>query len=206
MGLVTWVVVLMTPVWPLTLKPQQKTSLDIFTAHVLELFPADTERQLVADPTRTGDDWSVVLPSPSCPSLLPPQHHKEPSDNTAHVWFNPADTFVASDARGLSSRVSPNSAMTTPGLTIVTLTRSASNAKHRKKNIVFLRVGTLASFTRRANKPSLLGMLFRRVGGEISLTYKMYVKENQPVKLRPTDLGNRRSGVAADEVREFVGR
>jgi hypothetical protein len=55
-GLVTEVVALSTPTCPLKLKPQQKTSSSVFTAHVVELFPADMERQLVAEPTRVGDD------------------------------------------------------------------------------------------------------------------------------------------------------
>ncbi|MEZ5256177.1 MAG: hypothetical protein R2705_04610 [Ilumatobacteraceae bacterium] len=39
---------------------------------------AETDAQSLADPTCTGDSWVVVLPIPSWPSPLRPQHHNVP--------------------------------------------------------------------------------------------------------------------------------
>ena len=110
-GVRTLFVVLATPVWPDALNPQQYTSFKALTAQVLPLEPAETERQLVAVPTRTGELLCVVLPRPSCPSAFLPQHHSDPSVSTAQVWCDPAERAPASCASGRSTRVSPMSAV-----------------------------------------------------------------------------------------------
>lgn len=38
-----------------------------------------TRAQSVVLPTWTGERWSVVLPVPSSPLVLSPQHHRAPS-------------------------------------------------------------------------------------------------------------------------------
>jgi hypothetical protein len=43
----------------------------------------------------TGMSRMVVVPSPSCPVVLAPQHLTVPAPNNAHVWFAPAATAIA---------------------------------------------------------------------------------------------------------------
>src|SRR3989338_4513749 len=54
--------------------------------------PADTNNQLVAIPILIGDDLSIPVPSPNCPSTFRPQAHNVPSVFIAAVCQNPADT------------------------------------------------------------------------------------------------------------------
>ena len=49
-------------------------------------FPAATACHVVAVPIWTGRLRSVVVPSPSCPSLFSPHAHSVPSERTASVW------------------------------------------------------------------------------------------------------------------------
>ena len=76
--------------------------------------PAITRTQSVSAPTRVGTSRSVVSPNPSCPSLLDPQHHRDRSVRTPHVFsYEPAVTraqSVSAPTRVGTSRsvVSPN--------------------------------------------------------------------------------------------------
>lgn len=54
-------------------------------------FPAETETH-VDVPTRTGAVRCVVVPSPTWPEPLFPQHHSEPSVCSPQVWSKPAAT------------------------------------------------------------------------------------------------------------------
>src|SRR5438067_560565 len=47
--------------------------------------------------TLTGVDELVVVPSPSSPWLLTPQHFAAPLANSAHEWMMPAETAAAFD-------------------------------------------------------------------------------------------------------------
>ena len=48
--------------------------------------PAATAMTSVNPGTDTGDDLSTVVPSPSCPSSLAPQHQTTPASSSAHAW------------------------------------------------------------------------------------------------------------------------
>ena len=53
------------------------------------------DRRKVTSFTSTGVVRSVVVPSPSSPALLSPQHFAVPSVSTAHEWSYPRTTLVA---------------------------------------------------------------------------------------------------------------
>ena len=59
--------------------------------------PDEIPRALIPCPrsTSTGEVLSISVPSPSCPNSLEPQHRTEPSSNTVHVWYEPAETPTA---------------------------------------------------------------------------------------------------------------
>jgi hypothetical protein len=44
--------------------------------------------------TGTGTELLVVVPFPSCPTVLRPQQTTEPSDFSAHVYPHPAEIAV----------------------------------------------------------------------------------------------------------------
>ena len=54
------------------------------------LVPLATEAVVLVPLTETGVDESVVVPSPSWPSKLCPQHLTVPSDKSVQVWPLPA--------------------------------------------------------------------------------------------------------------------
>ena len=49
--------------------------------------------------TATGENRVVVVPSPTCPVVLSPQHHPSPIDETAHVWLVPAEMLTKVDSK-----------------------------------------------------------------------------------------------------------
>ena len=57
--------------------------------------PAETLVALVMPTTDTGVELLVVVPSPSCPYQLMPQHCTVPFIRTAHAWPMPAEMLVA---------------------------------------------------------------------------------------------------------------
>ena len=59
------------------------------SAHVCSP-PAAIATALVRPATLTGEERSVVVPSPSWPRSLKPQHETVPSARSAHVWIVPA--------------------------------------------------------------------------------------------------------------------
>jgi len=61
------------------------------------LSPAPTLAQVVASPTWVGVFRLVVVPSPSWPLELLPQHHRVPSVRTVQVCPNPAATLVTAE-------------------------------------------------------------------------------------------------------------
>ena len=79
-----------SPSCPLQFSPQHFAAPPVVTAHACK-----TSALMVATPddkpdTVTGVNRSVVVPSPSCPEALPPQHFAAPPVVTAHVWKLPA--------------------------------------------------------------------------------------------------------------------
>jgi hypothetical protein len=81
----TWVgvalfFVVLLPSWPELLRPQHFTEPVLVTAHVWPP-PAEIRRaELDERPTTpTGENAFVVVPSPSCPNPLYPQHSTLPS-------------------------------------------------------------------------------------------------------------------------------
>ena len=52
--------------------------------------PAARERTPLSPTTATGADASLVVPSPSCPKSLLPQHETVPPERSAHVCPAPA--------------------------------------------------------------------------------------------------------------------
>src|SRR5450830_575015 len=88
------VVVVPSPSCPLVLEPQHFTPPPLVSAQVW-LVPAATAVTPLDRPlTATGARRCVVVPSPSCPKLLLPQHHTPPPLVSAQVWEPPAATAV----------------------------------------------------------------------------------------------------------------
>lgn len=78
-------VVVPSPSWPVLLLPQHLTAPVFVTAHV-RAYPNATLTTPVDNPTTsTGVSRLVVVPSPSCPRLLDPQHLTPPAVVSAHV-------------------------------------------------------------------------------------------------------------------------
>ncbi len=57
--------------------------------------PAATAMAVVIPDTATGEGLLVVVPSPSSPEKLSPQHFMLPPDRRAHEWRSPVATAVA---------------------------------------------------------------------------------------------------------------
>src|SRR5262245_55934360 len=84
------VVVVPSPTAPALLPPQHQSVPSVLRAHVCP-GPADTSATLAPSAvTWTGDTLFTVVPSPSCPAPLLPQHQRVPSVLRAHVWLSPA--------------------------------------------------------------------------------------------------------------------
>ncbi len=58
-----------------------------------------------APDTGTGLACCEVLPMPSCPALLSPQHLTPPPASIAHVWLNPRAMAVAETPAGMGGAV-----------------------------------------------------------------------------------------------------
>src|SRR5262249_1823971 len=67
------------------LRPQHQTVPSFFRAHVWRPPTATCATSLPSAATCTGADRSIVVPSPSWPNALLPQHHRVPSFLRAHA-------------------------------------------------------------------------------------------------------------------------
>src|ERR1044071_9700672 len=84
------------PSWPALLWPQHHTEAALPSAQLCSSPPAIAENFGSPVPiTWTGVVRSVVLPSPTWPKLLRPQHHAVPSLRIAQLWPSPAATAAA---------------------------------------------------------------------------------------------------------------
>ena len=97
----SWLVWLPMPSWPTPLSPQHHRVPSVRVAQVWSP-PAVT----LAQPRGRGGDLLgqvlvVVVPMPSWPSSLSPQHHRVPSVRVAQVWSPPAVTLVQPAAAGV---------------------------------------------------------------------------------------------------------
>src|SRR3990172_8273091 len=87
-------VVVPLPSWPSSLEPQHLTPPPVVSAQVW-LVPAATALTPLARPeTSTGTLFSIVMPFPSSPLSLEPQHLPPPSLVSAQVWSAPAAIAV----------------------------------------------------------------------------------------------------------------
>ena len=92
-------VVVPSPSWPKEPSPQHLAPPEVVTAQVW-LPPAVIDATPDVRPeTSTGMLLSVVLPSPSWPPQLPPQHLAPPEDVKAQVWLSPAVIDATPDVR-----------------------------------------------------------------------------------------------------------
>src|SRR5438093_8244302 len=84
-------VVVPSPSWTLPLFPQHFTLPPVVMAQVwTEPKPAEIAATPLERPvTSTGVELGVVVPSPSSPTRLFPQHLAPPAVVTAHVWRQP---------------------------------------------------------------------------------------------------------------------
>ena len=80
------------PIWPCQLSPQHITVLPTMIAQVWYA-PADIDIASPESPrvAETGLFLFLVVPSPSCPLLFPPQHFTVLSSRIAHVCDEPAE-------------------------------------------------------------------------------------------------------------------
>src|SRR4051794_12085794 len=92
-GEVYWVV-LPVPSWPLSFQPQHHSVYVVARMAQVAPSPAATATYRFAESTCTGLYWSVVLPMPSWPTQLPPQHHRVLSVLMAQVASLPAATVA----------------------------------------------------------------------------------------------------------------
>ena len=84
-------VVVPSPSWPHALYPQHFKLLPVTVAHVdRELLASIEMTPLLSPATLTGTLLLLLVPSPSSPSLLRPQHFAAPVVSTAHVCSQPA--------------------------------------------------------------------------------------------------------------------
>ena len=83
-----------SPSWPAPLMPQHFTAPAIVSAQVWLLAALIWTTPLPSPTTSTGVRRFVVVPSPSLPTLLLPQHLAAPV-TTAQVWREPVVTSVA---------------------------------------------------------------------------------------------------------------
>src|SRR5258708_29388613 len=74
------------PSAPLAWLPQQYAAPSSVSAQVLEVSAAAMAPNDSPPITATGVSASFLVPSPSAPSGLPPQHHAAPSRVSAQVW------------------------------------------------------------------------------------------------------------------------
>src|SRR6266487_4592687 len=89
-------VVVPSPSWPSMFQPQHHTVPSVFSAHVWPR-PSETVAQSVVCPlTWTGTGLWVVVPSPSLPKPLSPQHHVVRSVLTPRACAQPAETVAQS--------------------------------------------------------------------------------------------------------------
>src|SRR5262245_39069454 len=93
------------PSCPLSLVPQQRTVPSNSSAHE-KLAPAVTATAVGRSVTSTGTITraSVLVPLPSCPTLLEPQQRTVPSSLTWQVWTLPAEIRAAGSLRTVSAR------------------------------------------------------------------------------------------------------
>lgn len=101
MGEVRWTMV-PSPTWPSPLSPQQEIAPTSVTAQLPPNEPSPpppADRPAIGSPppndTEAGVERSVVLPSPSRPSVFSPQHQSIPAAFAAHEWASPAANAVA---------------------------------------------------------------------------------------------------------------
>src|SRR6266536_107850 len=78
-------VVVPSPSWPSMFQPQHHTVPSVFSAHVWPRPSVTVAQSVVCPLSWTGTGLSVVVPSPSWPELLTPQHHTVPPVFSAHV-------------------------------------------------------------------------------------------------------------------------
>jgi hypothetical protein len=115
--------VVATPNSPKRFDPQQNRSARLY-AQVWPKPAAIPWTPLVRPRTWTGVERLVVLPSPSWPFSLPPQHIAAPAVVTAHVWFAPAEmaampldkptTSMGVDVHGKGSPITEHTACAVP--------------------------------------------------------------------------------------------
>src|SRR5207244_2492391 len=79
-------VVVPLPSWPPSFQPQHLTCPAVVSAQVCCPPAAIATTPLVRPDTSTGLLLSVVVPSPSWPLSLAPQHLTPPAPVTTHVW------------------------------------------------------------------------------------------------------------------------
>jgi hypothetical protein len=73
--------------------------------------------------TSTGRERDVVVPSPSCPRSLRPQHLTEPVLSNAQVWSPPRVIEPCWDERAEPEGVSFESANTVPDVTATVMSK-----------------------------------------------------------------------------------
>jgi Rne/Rng family ribonuclease len=119
-------VIELLPSWPRTFEPQHITPPAKVMAQVCACVSVPSSPPPAAIPcagpgnptTDTGVRRCVVVPSPSWPSALAPQHRTGPDDVATHVWNSPAAMSVArSPASPAGGRASPDTAMRTNTMT-----------------------------------------------------------------------------------------
>ena len=96
-------VVVPSPSWPYSLKPQHWTPPSVVSAQVWYAPAAIASTSLEAPVTATGTLLSVVVPSPSWPFSLKPQHWTPPPVVSAQVWNPPAAMAATPLARPLTA-------------------------------------------------------------------------------------------------------
>ena len=109
-------VVVPSPICPEALRPQHHTAPPLVTAQVWPLPAATASTPLASPLTGTGVSRCVVVPSPTWPYPLYPQHCTPPPLVSAQVWLLPAIT----DTTPLSSP------LTGTGITCVVVVPSPS--------------------------------------------------------------------------------
>src|SRR4051794_16880782 len=94
-------VVVPSPSWPARLPPQHFTPPPLVSAHVCPVAAASATTPDGRAGTATGVRRAVVVPSPSCPLPLPPQHLTPPTLESAQMWEKP--TAIRSPALGAAA-------------------------------------------------------------------------------------------------------
>src|SRR5207253_561509 len=97
-------VLVVPPLAPPRMAPApQHTTLPPAIAHVRSPAAAIAVTLEVRPMTRTGTSRTSVVPSPSWPCPLSPQHATPPSPMSAQLWFLPAATAVTPLVRPVTS-------------------------------------------------------------------------------------------------------